>query len=134
MTIALATETKTTIDQLVADFIAAKRDETAANKRRIAIEDAIINMLGAKEEGATTTELDNGMKVTITGKVSYSADMDALQEICAKLPAEFRPIKTKVELDSTGCKYLRANEPQVWAKLSKAITVKPAKTAVEVKA
>jgi len=134
MTIALANTNTATIDMLVEDLIAAKRVESEANKRRIAIEEQIIKMVGAKEEGATTTELANGLKVTITGKLSYSADMAALQELCAKVPEEFRPIKVKTELDSTGCKFLRANEPVIWAKLSKAITMKPAKTSVEVKA
>lgn len=134
MTIALVHHTAITVDQLVEDLIAAKRVEAEANKRRIAIEEQIVKMVGAKEEGASTTELANGMKLTVTGKLTYSADMEKLQEICAKLPQEMRPIKTKVELDSTGAKYLRANEPAVWAKLSKAITVKTAKTSVEVKA
>jgi len=134
MTISLASQTNTTIDHLVEDLIAAKRVEAEANKRRVAIEEQIIAMVGAKEEGATTTELANGMKVTVTGKLSYSADIAKLQEICAKLPEQYRPIKTKVELDSTGAKFLRANEPAIWSKLSEAITVKPAKTSVEVKA
>jgi succinate dehydrogenase/fumarate reductase flavoprotein subunit len=134
MSIALATETTRTIDELVADFIAAKAVETKANKDRIAIEEQIIAMLGKREEGSQTHELDNGMKVTITGKVTYSADMEKLQEICAKLPQEMRPIKTKIELDTYGAKYLRANEPAIWAKLAKAITVKAAKASIEVKA
>ena len=134
MTIALANTNVRTIEELTAEFITAKAAEAKANKLRIQLEDDIINMLGAKEEGATTTELTNGFKVTITGKLSYKADMAALQEICAKLPAEMRPIKTEVKLDETGAKFLRANEPQIWAKLAKAITVKAAKTSVEVKA
>lgn len=134
MTIALATETAVTIEELVDQFIGAKAAEAAAAKRRVAIEEQMIALLGKREEGAETHELDNGFKVTITGKVTYSADMEKLQEICAKLPQEFRPIKTKVELDQTGAKYLRANEPAIWAKLAKAITIKPAKTGVEVKA
>ncbi|CAB4131938.1 hypothetical protein UFOVP137_42 [uncultured Caudovirales phage] len=134
MSLALATKTETTLEQLVDELIGAKAAEGAANKRRVAIEEQIIKLVGAKEEGATTTELDNGFKITITGKVSYSADMEKLQEICAKMPEEMRPIKTKIELDATGCKYLRANEPVIWAKLSRAITIKPAKTSVEVKA
>lgn len=134
MTIALATETTVTIDQLVDDFIAAKAAENAANKRRVAIEEQMIALLGKREEGAETHELASGMKITITGKLTYTADMEKLQEICAKLPQEMRPIKTKVELDTTGAKYLRANEPAIWAKLAKAITVKTAKTGVEVKA
>lgn len=134
MTLALATETTVTIEELVDQFIGAKAAETAATKQRIAIEEQMIKLLGKREEGSDTHQLANGFKVTITGKVTYSADMEKLQEICAKLPEDMRPIKTKVELDSTGAKYLRANEPAVWAKLAKAITIKPAKTAVEVKA
>jgi hypothetical protein len=39
-----------------------------------------------------------------------------------------------VELDATGAKWLRANEPDFWASvLAKHITVKPAKVAVSVK-
>lgn len=134
MTIALATESICTIDELVADFIAAKAAESKANKDRVAIEEQIIAMLGKREEGAETHELSSGMKIIITGKVTYSADMEKLQEICAKLPQEMRPLKTKTELDTTGAKYLRANEPQIWAKLAKAITVKAAKASIEVKA
>lgn len=134
MTLALAISTEQTIDDLVDELIAAKALESRANKDRIAIEEKIVALIGAKEEGAQTTELDSGMKVTITGKLSYKADMAVLQEICAKLPEEFRPIKTEVKLDETGAKFLRANEPAIWAKLAKAITVKAAKTSVEVKA
>jgi hypothetical protein len=74
------------------------------------------------------------MKVTITGKLSYKADMEKLQAICAKLPPEMRPIKTETKLDETGAKYLRNNEPQIWAKLAAAITIKDAKPSIEIKA
>lgn len=134
MTLALATETEVTIDQLVANFIAAKAEENAANKRRIAIEEQIIAQLGKRDEGSQTHELTSGMKVTITGKLSYKADMEKLQAICAKLPPEMRPIKTETKLDETGAKYLRNNEPQIWAKLAAAITIKDAKPSIEIKA
>jgi hypothetical protein len=134
MSLALATRTTVTIEELVDQFIGAKAAETAATKQRIAIEEQMIALLGKREEGSETHELSNGFKITITGKQTYSADIDALLEICAKLPEDMRPIKTKTELDSTGAKYLRANEPAIWAKLAKAITIKPAKTSVEVKA
>lgn len=134
MALALATQNQSTLDDLVDELIAAKALESKANKDRVAIEEKIIALIGAKEEGAQTTDLANGMKVTVTGKLSYKADMAVLQEICAKLPEQYRPIKTEVKLDETGAKFLRANEPAIWAKLSKAITVKPAKTSVEVKA
>jgi hypothetical protein len=70
MTLALATTTEQTLEQLVDELIAAKAVETKANNDRIAIEKKLIDMLPAKEEGASTTQLSNGLKVTITGKLS----------------------------------------------------------------
>lgn len=122
------------IEQLATDLIAAKAAEAAANKKRVAIEEQIITMLGHKDEGSQTTELTNGLKITVTGKMTYSADMPALMQLCGDLPENMRPIKTKVELDQTGLKYLKNNEAEIWKHLSIAITMKPAKTSVEIKA
>ena len=59
--------------------------------------------------------------------------MDALIHACSQWPAHMQPIKTVVQLDATGAKFLRANEPEVWRSIAQHITVKPAKTAVSVK-
>lgn len=126
--------TQTTTEQLVDQLIAAKADEARATKNRVSIEEQLIERLGAKTEGATTTDLANGMKVTITGKQSYKADMPLLLQLAGNLPENLRPLKTEIKLDETGAKYLRNNEPEVWAMLAPAITVKPAKTAVEIRA
>lgn len=129
------TKAKTpTIEQLAQDYISAKAAESTANKARIAIEEQLIAALGAKEEGATTTELTNGLKVTITGKLTYKADMPMLMQIAGALPENLRPIKTEVKLDETGAKYLKNNEPEIWAMLAPAITIAPAKTSVAIKA
>lgn len=122
-----------TLDQLVAAWIEAKRDEDAANTRRVAIEQAICALQPAKEEGASTMELAGGMKLTLTGKLTYRVtDMPKLQELAAKLPENMRPIKSEPKLDEAGAKYLRAKEPALWAIIAPAIEVKPAKTAVKV--
>lgn len=128
------TKVSKTPEQLAQDYIAAKAAEAKANKERVAIEEQLIEMLGAKEEGATTTELANGLKVTITGKMTYKADMPMLMQLAGALPENLRPLKTEIKLDDTGAKYLRANEPEVWAMLAPAITVAPAKTSVAIKA
>ena len=125
--------TDLTIEQLATQLVAAKAAENAANKARVAIEEQIVSMIGAREEGSATTELANGLKLTITGKMTYKADMPTLLTICQTLPEALRPIKTEVKLDETGAKYLRNNEPEVWAQLAPAITITPAKTAVSVK-
>ena len=74
-----------------------------------------------------------GYKLTLTGSLSYKADsVDAVRAATAQWPAELIPLKTKVELDATGCKFIRANRPDLWVQLAKAVTVSPAKTAVKV--
>lgn len=126
--------TTKTAEQLAQEFIAAKAAEAAANKARVAVEQEIIKLLGQREEGAQTHELTNGLKLTITGKLAYKADMAKLMAVCSSLPENMRPLKTETKLDETGAKYLRANEPAVWAALADAISVKPAKASVEIKA
>lgn len=121
-------------EQLAQDLIAAKAAEARANKARVAIEEQLIEVLGSKPEGAETHDLGNGLKVTITGKLTYKADMDQLMQLCGSLPANMRPLKVETKLDEAGAKYLKNNEPEVWAMLAKAITVAPAKTAVSIKA
>ena len=133
MTTQIMTMQETTIEQLAVQLQSAKQEERLAADRRIALEQAITEKLGAKTEGSQTHTLENGMKVTITGKLTRSLDQAAWEEVKSEIPESLWPIKVKQELDTTGVKYLMANEPQIYALVSKAITTKPAKTAVEVK-
>ena len=77
--------------------------------------------------------LTDGRKITITGKLIYSADIALLISLATALPPHLSPLKVKTELDTTGAKWLRANDPANWGKIAQAITVKPAKTSVEVR-
>lgn len=120
--------------ELAQQLIAAKKAEADANAKRVALEQELIAILGSKEEGSETHNLENGLKITITAKLSYSADMPILLSLCDSIPESMRPIKREVKLDETGAKYLRNNEPDVWRMLSSAITVKPAKPSVTIKA
>jgi hypothetical protein len=116
-------------------YITAKRAEDAAREIRLAAEERILSLKPAKEEGSETFEA-GGFKVTLTGKLTYSCpDPKALAEACAAAgwPANMVPIKTKTELDATGAKWLRANEPDAWRLLAQHIEIKPAKTAISVK-
>lgn len=119
---------------LVNELIQAKKTEAEANARRVSIEQEIVKITGQKDEGSQTHDLENGMKLTVTGKLSYSADMVLLTQLCQALPADMRPLKVETKLDDTGCKYLRNNEPETWAMIAPAITVKPAKTSITIKA
>lgn len=133
MTTQIMTMQETTIEQLAVQLQSAKHEERLATDRRIALEQAVTEKLGFKTEGSQTHTLENGMKVTITGKLTRSLDQAAWEEVKSQVPESLWPIKVKQELDTTGVKYLMQNEPQIYALVSKAITTKPAKTAVEVK-
>lgn len=123
---------KPTLEQAVAAFVEAKRREDAAKTERLACEELICQLQPPKEEGATTVEA-GGYKVTVTGSLAYKVDdLEALRNITRGWDAEIIPLKTKTELDATGCKWLRANRPELWGQVAKVITVKPAKASVKV--
>lgn len=120
--------------ELAAKLIEAKKAEAEANAKRVAIEQEIIKIFGVKEEGSETHDLENGLKITITGKVSYSTDIDELIKLAKKLPESLRPIKVETKADETGLKYLRREEPDAWKLIAPAVTIKPAKPSVTIKA
>lgn len=120
-----------TLEQLSAEWLRAKAEEAAANKRRIGIEDQIVALTGKRDEGSQTIEA-TGFKVTVTGKVSMKLDWDKWQSVRDKIPRNLWPIKTEEKLDERGVKYLRSNEPEIYALIP--VEIKPAKTAIEVKA
>lgn len=119
----------------VQNYIRAKRDEDAATAVRLEAEQRILALHPAPEQGSETIEA-GGFKLTLTGKLSYKCvDPRALAEHCVASgwPTERIPVKTETKLDETGCKWLRAHDPQAWGSLAEHITVKPAKTSFTVK-
>jgi hypothetical protein len=121
------------LDDLVEAYVQAKKAEDAAKKHRVEIEDRILALAPAREEGSETTTLNNGFKLTTTGKLSYKADdLEALREITRSWDGLLVPIKTTAALDETGCKYLRRERPDLWKQIAGVVTVAPAKTALKV--
>ena len=118
--------------EIANELFDAREAEKKANERRVELEEELIAILGQKEEGAQTHEVGD-YKVTITGKLIRKIDWDLYdQSIAAKIPESLQPVKVKRELDDTGVKYLANNEPQIYRLLAKALTIKPAKTAVNI--
>lgn len=123
-----------TLEELSNQWFDAKKREEQANRDRIAIEARILQVHPGRQEGAETVELENGMKLVITGKLTYKADIAQLIELCAGLPEHMRPIKVETKLDESAAKKLRAEVPAAWALIAPAITVSPAKTSITLKA
>jgi hypothetical protein len=120
------------IDELAIKWSIAKQKEDAARDERVSIEQEIIALHPAREEGSETFATPHGVKITTTGKLSYKVDMQRLLELTAAWPVEAQPFKTEVKADESKLKVIRAEAPDAWAQLAPAITVTPAKTGIKV--
>lgn len=120
-------------DELATEWRRAKQREEAARNDRVALEQKIIELHPAKEEGALTIHTALGSSITLVGKVTYKVDIDKLTALTGSWPVDIRPIKTKIEADETKLKALRSDVPELWAKIADAIETKPAKTGVSIK-
>lgn len=120
------------IETLSTEWLAAKAEETATNKKRVAIEQQIITLLGALEHGSQTHD-QGDFKITITGKLNYKADFPVLDEALKNISPNLHPVKIERKLDDRGLRYLQSNEPEIFAQIAHAITITPAKTSVTIK-
>ena len=121
------------LDNLLADWIEAKKAETLANRQRLAIEEQIVEAMDVPAEGSKTYKLDH-YKVTLTQPVARKLDIMAWDKVRDLCPPDVQPIKVKVEADATGCKWLAKNKPELWAKIAPAFETKPGKVGVKVEA
>lgn len=119
------------IDALARDWIIAKQEEDAARVRRVKIEGELTAALEAKEEGSITHKLD-GYKVTLTQPVTRKLIESEWNKVRGECPMELWPVKTKLEADATGLKWLAANEPKYLRKIASAFESKKGKIGVKV--
>ena len=124
--------TEAELEHLAERWLIVKDAERQANAERLRIEDKILELHPAKEEGSSNWTLTNGYKLKMTGKLSYKADLDVLLEITAEWPEEQRPVKTETKADDAALKFLRTNRPDLWKRIAQAVTTKPMKTAVTI--
>lgn len=120
------------INTLSTEWLIAKAEENAANKRRVVIEQQIINILGSLEYGSQTHD-QGDFKITITGKLNYKADFIVLDDVLKHIKPDLHPIKVERKLDEKGLRYLQNNEPEIFEQIARAITITPAKTSVTIK-
>ena len=120
-----------TIAPLARAWLEAKREENAANAKRLKIEAELAQFVEIPNEGSKTHKFD-GFKITVTQPVTRKLDEAAWAKLEAKCPPKLRPIKVKVEADATGCKYLMNNEPARWKRIAAAFETKPGKPGFKV--
>ena len=121
------------VEALAQGWLEAKRAETQANELRLKIEVQICAALEVRDEGAITHKLE-GFKVTLTQPITREVDEAAWAAVAHKVPADLAPVKTKIEADAAGCKYLAENEPAIWKRIAAAFETKPGKVGFKVEA
>ncbi len=129
-----ATLTNRTAETVASEILAARKALAAAQAVLDGLTSEITDMLDerpADAEGSKTFNLD-GFRVEVKRAMNRKTDDKGIDAIAALKLGELTPLKTKVELDQTGLKYLRNNEPAVYARVAKFIEAKPAKVAVTV--
>ena len=113
------------LDELYADWLAAKREEAEAVAKRRETEDKLVELLGINASAEGTTRLESGQyKVKVEGRVSRTVDAEKLQDLAAEagltdhLSSLFR---WKPEISMTAW---RKADPAITHALSGAITTK----------
>ena len=110
-----------------------KDAEEKAKADRIQCESDMLPFLEQREEGATTTTLEDGTKITVKNSFGRSIHWDTWKRIQPRIPTELHPIKLVEMLDETRLKFLLQNEPDTYKIISEAITTTPRKPNITVK-
>lgn len=120
------------IDNLAVAWRQAKQREQDANAERVAIEQQILALHPAREEGSESFTTTAGAKVTLTGKLTYKVDVQKLVVLTNTWPADLRPLKVETKADETKLKAIRRDTPNLWKDIAAAINVYRAKTGVSI--
>ena len=110
-----------------------KDAEEKAKLDRIQCERDMLPFLEQRAEGATTTTLEDGTKITVKNSFGRSIHWDTWKRIQPRIPTELHPIKLVEMLDETRLKFLLQNEPDTYKIISEAITTTPRKPNITVK-
>ena len=113
------------------EWMNAREAENKAKAIRLDVEERMLAQLVVPEEGSKTINTD-AFKIVATQKMSRSLDEDVYKLI--SIPDKFNPISfvSKPKIDDSGCRWLKANKPEIWQELSKALTEKPLKTNIRI--
>lgn len=121
------------IDEAAQRLVALKLAENQATAARIEAETALLSLVECPAEGSKTYR-GGAYKVTVTGNVHRRVDEAALASVRERLGESMfaQAFRFKPEVSVTGIKYLRDNEPQLYAIAAEAITATPGKSSVRV--
>lgn len=120
------------LEKLASAWHIAKQEEERARDKRVDIEVQMLKLHPAREEGSETVTTPLGVKIKLTGKLTYKANVEQLQALTLGWPEAIRPIKTEIKADESALKLLRTERPDLWRQIASAVETKAAKVGVAV--
>lgn len=124
----------TPLDHAAWQLELAHKEEERARQHRLLAEQAVIELIGTKEEGTLTAKTDF-FKVSTVASYTRSLTKD-WQDIFNHEDGDVvnKVIRLKPEVSITGLRELATTDPEAYRRVAKAIITKPSKIAVKVEA
>lgn len=127
----------TLLDKFAWDLISLKKQEEELKKARMECEDAIARAIADLKTEGTTTQKTKYFKVSVTTKLTRTLDEEVWNQIGASInwpTPEAKAVEYKPTINLKALRHLESGAPDIYRKLSAAITTKPAKAAVKIEA
>ena len=121
-------------DDLAHDWLFTKQKIAKLQKDLKQIEEKLIPFCTTVPEGSRSTDLPGGHKVTVKRGLNRTMNWKAWREIKEQIPKKLHPVELKEALSVPGLKWLEQNEPDLYAVVAQALTVKPSKPSFDVRA
>ena len=122
------------LDYLIDQLHQAKSEESSAKEKRMAIENAILKhheiAPNLKPEGTTSFK---ALGLSVVTGFTRSWDGQQLETLQSGIKPEFFPFKQELKEDRKASKIIEERFPDLWGKLSKALTLKPKKPSLTLK-
>ena len=128
------THNQPSIDALADQWLMLKEVIQQNQKALLKVEQSLIPLLKSRDDGQATTRTPMGKKIVLKKKNNYTLNGTKLLKVRDQIPEDLLPLKVKELLDEPRLKYIRNNEPEVYAIFAEALTATPAKPNVTVEA
>lgn len=123
------------IDRAALRLLALKDQEAQAKAAREKAEAELLALVDKRDEGTVRADTDMH-KIAVRYALTRSVDGEKLAQVAPQIPEAIgkRLLRWKPELVTSEVRYIEANEPEIYALVAQAITVKPSKPSITVEA
>jgi len=123
------------IDRAALRLLALKDQEVQAKAAREKAETELLALVDKRDEGTVRADTDMH-KIAVRYALTRSVDSEKLSEVAPQIPEAIgkRLLRWKPELVTTEVRYIEANEPEIYALIAQAITIKPSKPSITIEA